>query len=199
MEPYEFSGGIRLVKGMGIVGSASDSYTLIIPEADPEKNEHIRPWYRDIVQGSDWDNEGEAAIDIFKYLKNRFGSNKGYERDGGRISLNAALEHSKGVCKEKSAVFQIMCQILGISSLYVRGYTYTHNDEGELVKARHAWNKVKIQGDVYFVDVTNKVFDNPYSELLDRRGDIHGYNEGENRIVMDHELDQEEMSYIAGK
>lgn len=195
MEEYEFKRGIRLVEGMGLIGESNKSYTLVIPEINPKKNKYLQSWYQDIAKNSNWSNEGEMALDIFKYLKERFGDNQGFERTGGRMSLNVALEHSKGVCKEKSAVFQIMSQILGLESVYMRGYKVSHDDEGKLIKERHAWNKVKIQGEIWFVDVTNKKFVKNYEEALEKYGDL---TEGRNLIEMPHKLNKKEMAFIGG-
>ena len=203
---YDLSGGIRLKEDMRILGSTSKSYTLVIPNIDPHENEHLASWYNDILGGGSWSNDLRMAKDVFRYISRNFktnedGSQEGFNRpNGGRMSLNAALEHKKGVCKEKAALFQIIAQNVGLESLYVRGYQPDVTEKGKRIKRRHAWNKVKIQGHMYYVDPTNGYFSTSSESYSNAIKDYLDLREGENNIEMPYKVvNGAEMRFIEGK
>jgi len=86
-----------------------------------------------------------------------------------------------GVCQGYSAAFNLLAKMAGIKSIGVSG-------EGK--GAAHAWNMVKLDGKVGYIDVT---WDDP----LPDRGDKVSYdyfNIGEDQIGKDHKWDKEKFS-----
>lgn len=70
-----------------------------------------------------------------------------------REQAKQCFEKKKGVCEDYALLFKYLCSRVGIESEVVSGYVndpYTPNR----YLGRHAWNKVKIDGKWYLVDVT---------------------------------------------
>lgn len=78
------------------------------------------------------------------------------------------LLYGSGVCEGISAAFKLLCDYNDIPCVTVEGTTKNENNPS------HAWNKVKINGKLFCVDVTydlggkNKYFNIPPEKLNDR-------------------------------
>jgi hypothetical protein len=85
-------------------------------------------------------------------LYERAHSDPGYELSEDEkmsFELTGVFLEKKAVCDGLSKAFMLLCAIEGIETAYVQG-TYRH-DSGSVP---HAWNKVKIDGEWYGIDVT---------------------------------------------
>ncbi len=63
-----------------------------------------------------------------------------------------SLNTKQGVCKNYSALFTILCSLVGIESYSVLGYTKINNQF--VLTKDHAWNIAKIEGDYFLFDPT---------------------------------------------
>lgn len=75
-----------------------------------------------------------------------------YSTDSKRVGT---LTQGIGVCEDYSMTFQLLCWLSGIECMYVTGDA---NSAGDPTWRGHAWNKVKVNGNWYNIDVT---YDDP--------------------------------------
>lgn len=69
-------------------------------------------------------------------------------------SLIQAIKKREGICYHYSLIFDSLCQSLGFDSYYITGYVKDFSKEGKLKLVYHAWNAVKIDGEIYMSDLT---------------------------------------------
>ena len=81
-------------------------------------------------------------------------------------SVVGPIKNGKAVCQGYAETFQQFMDILGIENEFIAGKAT--NPTG--YTSGHAWNKVKVEGNWYYVDVT---WDDP---LPDRQGTVYGYD-----------------------
>lgn len=79
--------------------------------------------------------------------------------------LEGPIIYGKSVCSGYARTFQAFMETLGIDCEYIRGEAT--NSSGHT--GGHAWNKVKVDGQWYWIDVT---WDDP---VPDRPGIVYGY------------------------
>lgn len=79
--------------------------------------------------------------------------------------IEGPIIYGKSVCQGYALTFQAFMETLGIENEYVRGEAT--NSSGHT--GGHAWNKVKVDGKWYWIDVT---WDDP---VPDRPGIVYGY------------------------
>ncbi|MDR3651730.1 MAG: transglutaminase domain-containing protein [Paludibacter sp.] len=65
--------------------------------------------------------------------------------------VDEVLKKRKGVCSNYSALFQALCQSIGIQSYIIDGYIRLN---GKLMLEGHSWNAVYIANHFYDIDVT---------------------------------------------
>jgi len=91
-------------------------------------------------------SQWEMAIAINDYLCETVT----YDDSLTRHSAFDALAYGSAVCQGYANAYQRMMNAVGIPTDYVRGYGYTSNGQA----GRHGWNRVLIDGNYYYVDVT---------------------------------------------
>lgn len=126
----KFHGGIRLKRGIGLL-SSGNGYGLRIPEMNHEKIAEVASAFE---QHTDAGNKYQLAKQLTYFVHERF-EYEDISADRKFVNLISAIDHGKGICKEKAALYQVLAQRLGIDSYYVRGRA----DGG-----RHAWCKVHV-------------------------------------------------------
>ncbi|ERM92034.1 transglutaminase [Caldanaerobacter subterraneus subsp. yonseiensis KB-1] len=90
-----------------------------------------------------------------------------------------------GVCQGYTAAFNLLAQLAGIDSLGVSGTGLNYG-----VPMPHAWNMVRIDGKISYIDVT---WDDPVPDQGDNV--IYGYfNITEEQLAKDHSWDKEKFS-----
>jgi len=169
MEKKNATDGLVLKKGMELVSSGG-GYTLVI---DEEYNSAIMSAVNSAIDPSDSERgKAEDACkrihEIFSTPKNDSENNdriSSQKRSDGKIYLSDVWADGEGVCKELAATLQLVYQQLGIKSGYMRG---------KLGGQRHAWLKLRADGNQYTADPTNDVFQD-YSSSP-------SYNEGDNIV-----------------
>ena len=103
---------------------------------------------------SDWDK----AVAINNYLCNIVT----YDHTHSIYSGYETLAYGTGVCQGYANAYKKMMEAVGIPTDYVRGYAWSGSEWG-----RHGWNRVLIDGQYYYVDVTwNDSNYDPNSYLL---------------------------------
>lgn len=91
-------------------------------------------------------SQWEMAVAINDYLCETVT----YDDSLTRYSAFDALAYGSAVCQGYANAYQRMMNAVGIPTDYVRGYGYTSNGQA----GRHGWNRVLIDGNYYYVDVT---------------------------------------------
>ena len=94
--------------------------------------------------------------------------------------VRKVLKKKKGVCDGYSKLFKKMCDIAGIKSEIVSGYTKTKlNQIGNTGSVNHSWNVVWIDSAYYLLDATwaagSCIEDGNTGELLDFKKDFDNY------------------------
>ena len=102
---------------------------------------------------SNWDK----AIAINNYLVNLMS----YDYTYSHCTTFDALAYGTGVCQGYANAYQRLMNAAGIPTDYVRGYGWSGSEWG-----RHGWNRVLINGQYYYVDVTWNDSSNPNRYLL---------------------------------
>ncbi len=102
---------------------------------------------------SDWDK----AIAINNYLVNLMS----YDYTYTHCTTFDALAYGTGVCQGYANAYQRLMNAAGIPTDYVRGYGWSGSEWG-----RHGWNRVLIDGQYYYVDVTWNDSSSPNRYLL---------------------------------
>lgn len=98
-----------------------------------------------------------VAYDYDNYLKGTIPDNS--------YSVIGPMLYGKAVCQGYADVFNIFMEALGIECKMITGTA----DNGSGVWGGHAWNKVKVDGNWYYIDVT---WDDP---VPDRGGKVYWY------------------------
>ena len=102
-------------------------------------------------------SEGESAYLVYKWLSQNvvydcYGLNHG----GIDFTEQGTYNKGKGVCAGYAAIYETMCDSLGLESEYVVGYSKGAGFIPGVIprQSDHAWNSVKIDGQYYLVDST---------------------------------------------
>lgn len=169
MTTVKINQGIRFWNGIGLVSSGS-GYTLYIPKMN---NKYIKELYREFENNFSYNSNLELAEELAYFLYERFDYESFPEAEDS-LKLEAAINLEKGICKEIAAVYQILSQMFGINSRYMRGVV---TRDGE--RYRHAWNKVKIGKKLYYADATWGTFKNYQKALRE-----HNIKEGESIVEL---------------
>jgi thiol-disulfide isomerase/thioredoxin len=156
--------GLVLKKGMELMSSTS-GYTLVI---DAEPNSAMMSAVNAALDSSmsETDRAKAACKRIHNIIDQPSSDSENNDRisrqksGDGKIYLSDVWADGEGVCKEIAATLNLVYQKLGIHSRYMRG-SYSG--------ARHAWVKVRADGDVYLADPTHDTFQDysagtPHSE-----------------------------------
>ncbi len=65
------------------------------------------------------------------------------------------VNRAKGICSDYSILFDKLCSVNGIKSEIISGYARNERKKiGRPFRANHAWNRVYLNGEVYYVDAT---------------------------------------------
>ena len=133
-----------------------DSLAKIIPDSISKSPESFAKYLSDKFQ-----TEDKIVRALYVWLA----TNISYDLDkydsilslGGYYSTNqdlisGTLKHKKGVCENYAAIFERICNLCGIQSFVVTGYT---REFGKLqTKLGHAWNVAEIDHSWYLFDPT---------------------------------------------
>ena len=65
--------------------------------------------------------------------------------------VDEVLKKRKGVCANYSALFHACCQVIGVQSYIIEGYTRQYD---KIIPIAHSWNAVYIDGKFFYIDVT---------------------------------------------
>lgn len=108
-----------------------------------------------IIKDGMSDIEKERAI--FDYVRDTMT----FEELGGRISPfgYAGLKYQKGVCGNYAETFALLSRMAGLDVIVVSSDT-------------HAWNAIKLDGKIYFVDTLWDDFDRPGCNYFNRSGSM---------------------------
>lgn len=92
---------------------------------------------------------GITQVEAVKKINNWIVDNITYEthQDG----VVESLKSKKGVCSEYAYIFSYLCKYVGIKTEYVTGCV--DGNDGTMCYGCHAWNKVKLCGEWYYIDV----------------------------------------------
>ena len=128
----------------------------------------------EIIDSNMTDFEKENAINTYLCENAEYNDEiMDYINSNGTISSNAVLDFANsftpygvlvenlGVCESYSEAFLLLCQAAGMDAII---------ETGKLGGVNHEWNRVKIDGDWYIMDVTNndsEVIPNCYFNLSD--------------------------------
>lgn len=91
------------------------------------------------------------------------------------ISVHSAYAIAKtgiGVCQAYAGLFQKFMERFGIESYYVVGTTRIKGETGEVEGDGHAWNKLKLNGNYYNIDLT---WDDPTDGPGKQQESLSGY------------------------
>lgn len=100
-------------------------------------------WFIDLAMAA-YDND----YDRVKFFHDELVTGNRYDTTYSRYKLVNALGERVCVCDGYSKAFQLLCKGVGIECIYVSGTTEGGSDSG------HSWNKVKLDGEWYNIDVT---------------------------------------------
>lgn len=100
-------------------------------------------WLIDLAMSA-YDND----YDRVKFFHDELVTGNRYDTTYSNYKLVDALGGRVCVCDGYSKAFQLLCRGVGVECIYVVGNTSGDNDGG------HSWNKVKLDGEWYNVDVT---------------------------------------------
>lgn len=144
------------------------SHDLIIPGYnDPEVQKMYQEAITYIGQAT-----GKAKVGgILEYVRKalRYDLNWNESMHGRTVNLSDALKARVGVCKEMAAATDMILSMEGIKSEYKRG---------KFLGGRHAWLKVKVDGEEKLADPTNLLFGD-----YDSVSSYNGFVEGPNPII----------------
>jgi len=172
--------GMLLKKGDRIVGKGIDSYTLYIPGYNSSR---LQKFYEEAKKFVGNTTGEERVQKLMQFVHDNIEHEVGWERQtiteqqkhSGIIEKEVSLIRSiflgKGVCKEQAAVLSMMLRMEGLENEFIRGKPeITSPLFGSLPMeergGRHAWIKVKVGNDYYYVDPTNECFEKYDSGLL---------------------------------
>lgn len=171
--------GMLLKKGDRIVGKGVDSYTLYIPGYNSSR---LQKFYGEAKEFAGNITGEERVQKLMKFVHDNIEHEVGWEgqtieqqKNSGFIKKEVSLIRSiflgKGVCKEQAAVLSMMLRMEGLENEFIRGKPeITSPLFGSLPMekrgGRHAWVKVKLGNDYYYVDPTNEFFEKYDSGLL---------------------------------
>ena len=102
-------------------------------------------------------------------LHDRFLSGEGVKNDLDAFNLAGVLLGGKAVCDGISKTFVLLCGMEGIKAARIEGEFVSSSGSGA-----HAWNKVRVDGKWYNVDIT---LDSAHLDINGKRSDClhHGY------------------------
>ncbi|MCI8478139.1 MAG: hypothetical protein HFE97_07300 [Oscillospiraceae bacterium] len=96
-------------------------------------------------------HDGMSEYDKVKALHDYLVNFNTYQETGDRShAAIGALIDGKTVCEGYTRAMQLLCYLNGIEAIYIRGTSTSSNGES----GNHGWNKVKVDGTWYNVDVT---------------------------------------------
>ncbi|MCL2099505.1 MAG: hypothetical protein FWH24_03595 [Oscillospiraceae bacterium] len=135
-----------------------------------------QPLLQKISNYTDYDKEKE----IHDFLARNVKYNETKSSDPVLHNISGALTDGSAVCSGYSSAFKYLCDLSGMSCIYVSGEAVDLNE----VKETHAWNIIKINGSCYHVDVTWN------SMLRLKNGDCYDYfNISDAYMKLDHMWD----------
>lgn len=94
------------------------------------------------------------------------------EQLGNEVPLEYAIEHEVGRCKEQAAVAQMLMQMKGIDSRYVKATWDNRDPETDRLVEKHAFLKTETEDGVYHADPTLGEFQ-PYEDFVEPRADLN--------------------------
>ncbi len=133
--------------------------------------------------------EGMSDYEKVKYFHDRIITKCSYSEEGSDpYSAYGCLIEGKAVCEGYSKAMLMLCETAGIDCIPVMGESL---DGGESVP--HMWNKVKLNGEWYNVDVT---WDDPICNLGDDYVRYDYLNVSDEALKADHVFEETEyMKY----
>ncbi len=130
---------------------------------------HIYQYAKDVLRDiiSDDMNEYQKVLSIFDYLCDSLVYDYYALYDSNTINMNFAAFYLDGVfldtnkmvvCDGYAKAFSMLCNMEGIDCIRITGLMYAG-----VTNSGHAWNKVKVDGTWYLVDVTNTEIKGDYA------------------------------------
>jgi hypothetical protein len=93
--------------------------------------------------------------------------------------IDKVVRRKKGVCQGYAMLFKRMCDIAGLKSEYIRGYTrQEYYQVGMTGSLNHAWNSILIDSTYYLLDITwaaGSVEQNENGKLVDFEKGLNEY------------------------
>ena len=88
------------------------------------------------------------------------------------VPLEYAIEHEVGRCKEQAAVAQMLMQMEGVESRYVKAEWDNNNEDIDRPVDRHAFLKAETENGVYHADPTLGEFQS-YEDFVEPKAELN--------------------------
>jgi len=132
-----------LIKGERI-SSKGNGYILVIPGYN---NPQLKRFHQEAIAYIR-DTQGRQRIGkLVEFVHNNIIYDEQWNERQKEVSLIRSLHLRKGVCKEKASILSMLLQMEGFENEFKRGTL-----SGENKRERHAWVKVKVDGEPFLAD-----------------------------------------------
>lgn len=170
-----FATETRLLSGMTLEGN---SHNVTVPSYDSDAVQELNEEFQEKYGSHETDYHTAARIVKFVGEKMDFQNpadmydTETGEQLGDEVDLEYAIEHEAGRCKEQAAAAQMLMQMEGIESRYVKATWDNNSPEDDRPRDKHAFLKAKTEDGVYHADPTWGEFQ-PYEEFEEAHTDLN--------------------------
>ena len=165
----------KLHAGMSLEGN---THSVKIPDYNHETVTGLNEEFREQYGSHETDHvTAKRIVDFVDEKMDYRNPAEMYDTETGEqlddeVPLEYAIEHEVGRCKEQAAVAQMLMQMEGIESRYVKAIWDNNDPEDERNYDKHAFIKAETEEGVYHADPTLGDFQ-PYEDFVEPRTDLN--------------------------